>query len=105
MKDGSSMSAEYIGNDLSAEFGDYGIETLQRAELRGDYFTTYSRVRKSSPIVGDSVHLGWIKFKMVGTGDCVVKSKVNAFRGYSSGIPGVIVGDQVPIFRNRLELK
>jgi hypothetical protein len=89
----------------SAEFGDYSIETLRRVELRGDYFTTYRRTLKSSPIVGDSVHLGWTQFKMVGAGDCLVKASVEAFMRDRLGIPGVFVGDQVPIFHNQLEHK
>ena len=100
--DGSSMDAEYIGNDLSAKFGDYEIEVLQRAKLGKQYFTSYSRSR-GPPIKGDFVHLGWIRFKMVNTGNCIVKSMLCVFTDSSSDIPGV--RQNVPIFNNQLDLR
>ena len=100
-----TMSGSYVGTVQGELSGAYSTELLKRSQDLEDtsvYFTKYSRFGKLSYLQSTFGHLGYVRFTMVGSGNCLVSATVTSFYydGGTTWVSGVSNGDSVTLHGN-----
>ena len=99
------ISGSYTGTLQGELSGTYSTELLKRSqdlEETSVYFTKYSRFGKLTYLQSTFGHLGYVRFTMVGSGNCLVSATVTSFYydGGTTWVPGVSNGDSVTLHGN-----
>ena len=103
---GGSFTASYTGDVQGQMDGSYSTELLKRYHVDGSYFTKYQRLVRLSQLTSAFGHLGWVRLRVVGNGECLTSATITAFyaAGSTSYVPGVAQDDPLTLHGNTLNL-